>query len=322
MLMLWAMGNAPREPGLTLVVLAAGIGSRYGGLKQLEIVGPGGATLLDYGIFDALRAGFSRVVLVIRRELEPEFRLHMERIFRGRVAAAYAYQEMSALPPGFSVPAERKKPWGTGHAVLAAEPEVRGPFVVSNADDFYGAQAYTLLAEHLRAVARSREPVFAAAGYTLRDTLSAHGGVSRAVCEQDAHGFLRRVTEVKKVEAKDGAVTGVSDAGKSHRLSGDEIVSMNLWAATPAVFPMLHEQFEAFLRARGDDPGAEFLLSTAVNDQIEAGKARVKVIPTGGPWLGVTYKEDRPYVIERIAGLVAAGLYPADLAAPAGDAGP
>jgi NDP-sugar pyrophosphorylase family protein len=305
---------------LTLVVLAAGLSTRYGGVKQLEAVGPSGETLLDYGIYDAVRAGFSRVVLVTRRELESGLRQHVVRVFGDALALSFAYQELDAVPEGFSVPEARRKPWGTGHAVLAAEPHVDGPFVAMNADDFYGAPAYVRLAEHLRRPAGSRELEFAAAGYTLRDTLSPFGGVSRAVCELDDAGYLRRVREIKNITEEGGVLAGVTVRGERVVLTGDEIISMNLWAATPAAFPLLRRQFVMFLAEHGADPEAEFLLSTAVNDQIEAGRVRVRVIPTPGPWLGVTYREDRVHVERVLRRLIAEGHYPESLSiAPPGE---
>jgi hypothetical protein len=192
---------------------------------------------------------------------------------------------------------------------------VRAPFVVMNADDFYGAAAFRLLAEHLRSVSSSGRPEFAAAGYRLRDTLSPHGGVSRAVCKVDAAGYLRRVTEIKRIREVEGELRGESVAGEPVELSGDEIISMNLWAATPVAFELLGRDFERFLREQGEDPDAEFLLSTSVNEHIERGAMRVRVIPTPGPWLGMTFEEDRSYVVSRIRELVEAGEYPRELAA-------
>jgi hypothetical protein len=302
---------------LTLIVLAAGIGSRYGGLKQLEPVGPSGAALLDYGIYDAQRAGFNRVVLVIRRELERAFRERLARTFGGSLAVSLAFQDLDALPAGSAVPEGRRKPWGTGHAVWSARIEVQGPFVVMNADDFYGAQAFRLLAGHLQAVTGSEAPEFAAAGYQLPDTLSPHGGVSRAVCELDEDGYLARVTEVKDIREVGGVLSGVTVEGGRYELSGDETVSMNLWAATPAAFPLLEREFARFLSQYGDNPDAEFYLSNTVSDLIAAREIRVKVIPTPGPWLGVTFQEDRPYVETRLRELVDAGHYPEDISSVA-----
>jgi dTDP-glucose pyrophosphorylase len=299
---------------LTLVVLAAGLSTRYGELKQLVPVGPSGEALMDYGIYDAVRAGFNKVVLVIRPELEKALREHVVGVFGDAIEVAVAFQEIDALPDGFSVPSGRQKPWGTGHAVLAASAEVNEPFVALNADDFYGADAFTSLGDHLRVAAGSDEGnEFAAAGYSILDTLSPHGGVSRAVCDVDADGYLVRVTEVKKIAETDGVLAGVTVEGERYELSGDETISMNFWAATPPAFPLLQTQFAHFLEEHGGDVDAEFLLSTAVNDLIDDGRLRVKVIPANGPWLGVTYQEDRPYALEELARLVEEGLYPGDL---------
>ncbi|KPK62060.1 MAG: hypothetical protein AMS21_08280 [Gemmatimonas sp. SG8_38_2] len=298
---------------LTLVVLAAGLSTRYGELKQLVPVGPSGEALMDYGIYDAVRAGFNKVVLVTRPELEYALRDHVGGIFGDAIEIAVAFQELAALPEGFSVPGGRLKPWGTGHAVLTALPEVSEPFVALNADDFYGADAFASLGDHLTEAAVSEGHEFAAAGYSILDTLSPHGGVSRAVCEVDPDGYLVRVTEVKKISAQDSVLAGVTVEGERYELSGDETISMNIWAATPSAFPLLHEQFGHFLEVHGGDIDAEFLLSTAVNDLIENDRVRVKVIPANGPWLGVTYQDDRPYVTERLGSLVAEGLYPEDL---------
>jgi hypothetical protein len=300
---------------LTLVVLAAGLSTRYGRLKQLEPVGPSGEALMDYGIYDAVRAGFTKIVLVTRRELESALREHMDQVFGESVALAFAYQELDALPARFALPAERLKPWGTGHAVLSAEAEVNGPFVAINADDFYGASAYAVLADHLRVERDAGIPEFAAAGYTLRDTLSEHGGVSRGVCEVDADGYLTRVTEVKKIEDLNGTLAGVTVAGQRYELDGSETISMNIWAATRAAFPLLREKFSSFLEDHLSDLDLEFLLSTAVNDLISEGRARVKVIPASGPWLGVTFQDDRPYVSQKLRKLVEARDYPADISA-------
>ncbi|UCF20939.1 MAG: NTP transferase domain-containing protein [Gemmatimonadota bacterium] len=297
---------------LTLVVLAAGLSTRYGRLKQLEPLGPGGAALLDYGLYDARRAGYDRFVLVVRPELEPRFREHLERIFSGTLRVGWAHQQPDDLPAGCALAGKRSKPWGTGHAVLAAREHVDGPFVVMNADDFYGAEAYAALGDFLRHPGRSQLD-FAAAGYRLRDTLSPHGGVSRALCELDDDGYLRRVVEVKNVGEEGGTLGGRTLSGRRLELTGEETISMNLWGAEPAAFPLLQERFAHFLDERGADPDAEFLLSEAVNELIAARACRVKVIPASGPWLGVTYQDDRPHVEARLQGLVAAGQYPAVL---------
>ncbi len=298
---------------LSLVILAAGLSSRYGGLKQLEGVGPGGETLLDYGIYDALRAGFTRVVVVTRREIADLLRDHIESTFGDSIPVSFVYQKLDELPAGFTAPVGRDKPWGTGHAVLTAKSELTGPFVVMNADDAYGAQAFAALAAHLQEVAQRPQPDFAAAGYRLRDTLSLFGGVSRGVCELDDAGYLRRVTELENIREEGGSLAGSTVSGEPWPLEGDETVSMNLWAATPAAFAMLEREFARFLGEHGEDRDAEFLLSTAVNDLIAAEEMRIRVIPVPGPWLGITFPQDQPHVVERIRELVEAGQYPRDL---------
>ncbi len=298
---------------LTLVVLAAGLATRYGKIKQLEPVGPSEEALMDYAIFDAARAGFTRVVLVIRRELEIDFLEHLGHRFGRTLDISLVFQTLEDLPAGFSLPADRVKPWGTAHAVLTAASEMSGPFVVMNADDFYGATAFERLGEHLRVTAGREGMEFAAAGYALKDTLSPFGGVSRAICEVDEDGFLQRVTEVKNIRGEDGDIAGVTLSGERLRLTGDETISMNLWAATPAAFPLLRQRFDSFLAEHGNDPEAEFLLSTAVNELIREGAIRVRVIYTPGAWLGVTYPQDRAYVAERLRQLVREGRYPEDL---------
>jgi hypothetical protein len=301
---------------LTLVVLAAGLSTRYGRVKQLEPVGPSGEALMDYGIYDALRAGFNRVVIVTRPELEESLREHVVGVFGDSLAVAFAYQEVEDVPDDFAVPATRRKPWGTGHAVLAARAVVGEPFVVINADDFYGADAYAALAGHLRETQEAAGLEFAAAGYTLRETLSPHGGVSRAVCQVDEAGYLLRVTEVKQIEAANSGLAGVTVAGEHFPLTGAETISMNIWAATPTSFPLLWQEFARFLERHGSDPDAEFLLSTSVNDLIASGRGRVKVLPASGPWLGVTFQDDRPRVVAKLEQLVDAALYPRRLTLP------
>jgi NDP-sugar pyrophosphorylase family protein len=298
---------------LTLVILAAGLGTRYGGDKQLEALGPGGETLFDYGIFDALRAGFTRIAIVARRELELVLRDHVASIFGSSLDLEIAIQQLSQLPAGYSLPAGRTKPWGTGHAVLAAESVVDGPFVVMNADDFYGASAFQALAEHLRGAVGND---FAAVGYTVNETLSPHGGVSRAICEVDDDGYLVSVTEVKRIQREGAGLTGFTVSGDTVSVPEDSTVSMNLWAATRSAFPLLNAQFARFLEDSGDDSEAEFYLSEAVSEQIVSGSVRVKVIPTAGPWLGVTYQEDKEYVLKKLNEQVAAGDYPEKLFNP------
>jgi len=283
-----------------LVILAAGVGSRYGGPKQIEPVGPAGAILLDYSIYDARRAGFEAVVVVTRPELATAFE---------RIGATVVIQRLDDVPG--PVPAGRTKPWGTGHAVLAAAPEVDGPFAVVNADDFYGRDAFTRAAEFLAAAhGGAGSGTFANIAYPLRDTLSAAGGVNRAVCRADADGWLESVEEVVDIRrVDDGTYAGTDPRGRPVLLAADAFVSMNLWAFTPAVFAVLRRGFAEFLR-QASAGRSEFLISHGIGDAVRRGEARVRLLGTHSRWLGVTYPDDRPRVETALRQLVAAGEYP------------
>lgn len=287
----------------SLLVLAAGLGSRYGGLKQIDPVGPSGETLLDYAVFDALRAGFDRVVFVIRRDFAEAFRAQVIAKYAGRARTEVVFQSVDALPPGRTPPAGREKPWGTGHAVWCARAALPDNFAVINADDFYGADAFRRLGAFL-----AGEPAagtrFALAGFRLADTLSEHGTVARGICTV-AGGRLRSI-----VERTDIAPAAV---GPGREFSGDEVVSMNCWGFTPALFPLLGARFDDFLGTRGQELKAEFYLPSAISDLIAPAAAEVAVLPAAGPWFGVTYREDRPRVAAAVARLVAQGVYPARL---------
>ncbi len=304
----------------TLLVLAAGMGSRYGGLKQIDPVGPAGETVLDYAVFDALRAGFGRVVFVIRREFEAVFRAQIGAKYTGRIAVDYVFQSPEALPAGGLPPAGREKPWGTGHAVWCAREAVREPFAVINADDFYGADSFAQLAGFLTSPAasprgfdpmsghpapRSMAARFAMVGFTLANTLSEHGAVARGQCVTGLGGELESITERTGILA--------ADVGPGRTYTGAETVSMNCWGFTPALFAGLDRQLQEFLAARGQDPKAEFYLPAAVSEMIARHEATVQVLPTGATWFGVTYREDKPRVVAAIAELVRVGKYPAKL---------
>ena len=300
---------------LTLVVLAAGLSTRYGRLKQLEPVGPSGEALLDYGLFDAWRAGFERVVLVVRPEIEVMVRDHIAERWWSR-DVQFVHQQLSQIPAGTAVPSGRTKPWGTAHAALAAEGKVAGPFAVANADDFYGADAYATLAAHLGAGGDAHALV----GYRLADTLSPHGGVSRGICRMQPGGLLRGLMEVHDIRQSANGLTGRAVEGETVRLQQDDVTSMNLWGFTPAMFPLLHEAFTRFLQQAVGDLRAEFLLSNVVGDLVADGRARVRVLSGGTTWMGMTFPEDRATVAARLRALVASGDYPADLAAHLGQA--
>lgn len=298
-------------PRISLVILAAGMGSRYGGLKQIEPVGPHGEIVLEYSLFDALRAGFRKAVIVIRRDMEQTFRETIGHRIEPHIEVHYAFQELDDLPDGYPPPADRTKPWGTSHAVLATRRSVDEPFAVINADDFYGPMAYRLMARFLQAPAPPGPPEhYAMVGYTLRHTLSDHGGVARGICETDRNGNLVKVTERTHIE-KDGAHAAWRDGdGVRHPLSGDGIASMNFWGFRPSLFPFLEEGFRGFLDRHAGDPKAEFYLPAAVDGLIREGKAAVHVAVTPDPWLGVTYREDAPLVIEGIRGRIHERTYP------------
>lgn len=297
------------KPSYDLVILAAGIGSRFGGLKQVQPVGPHGELIIEYSIYDALRAGFKRLVLVIRKDIEAEFRATIGRRLESRLEVQYVFQEPGTNLPGGQVPlSNRTKPWGTGHAVLAAREAVRGPFAVINADDFYGASGYAALAAHF---ATSQD--YALVGYPLNQTLSEYGTVSRGLCATDAEGRLTGITEITTI-AKQGAGAKYTEAdGLVHLLSGSEIVSMNFWGFTPEIFPQLEQLFAGFLTRQGGDPKAEFYLPTAISTLNERRLAGVTLLKSRDAWFGITYREDLASSRAAITALVAAGRYPSPL---------
>lgn len=292
----------------TLLIMAAGMGSRYGGLKQIDPVGPSGEIMLDYSVYDALQAGFGRVVFIIRRDIEAPFREVVERNIARKIPVAYAFQERADLPEGFSVPENRAKPWGTAHAIWAAREVVKEPFVVINADDFYGRAAYQGLADALAPVDVASTEFFLA-GYRVADTLSEYGSVSRGVCEVGADGLLRQIVERTHIENKDGKIIVAVD-GQFQSLSADTVVSMNCWGFTPALFPYLGRTFVRFLEKEGNNPKAEFAISTTVGQMVAEGGATVRAVPTSARWLGMTYPMDKPLVRDGIAKLVQSGVYP------------
>ena len=297
----------------TLVLLAAGMGSRFGGPKQLEPLGPHSSTMIDYAIYDARRAGFSKVVLVIRQAMQDVFEETVAARWRPHLPVTFVFQQLHDLPDGYAVPAGREKPWGTGQAVLAVAPIVDDAFAVANADDFYGAGAYEALAHFFERGAEGRVPPYANVGFALQDTLVDTGSVNRAVLRTDADGWLQRIEEVLDIE-RDGADGRYRAAdGTEHRLAGTTRVSMNLWGFTPALFRQLEEGFRAFLAEHGAAEKTEFLLPDYVAVLIDAGRARVQVCSGGGPWCGVTYPEDRERVQTFLHDLVERGVYPEKL---------
>ncbi len=293
----------------TLLVMAAGMGSRYGGLKQIDPVGPSGETLMDYSIFDAIRAGFAKIVFVIRKDIEAPFKEIIGAKFEKRVPVEYVFQELDKIPPGFKVPEGRTKPWGTTQAVLMAEDVIHEPFAVINADDFYGAEGYQVLARHLE----SDTSDYAMVGFVLRNTLSDFGSVARGVSKADNNGYLQQVVELTSIERDGDHARDTDSSGKVTSLTGDELVSMNMWGFTPQVFPQLRERFTAFLERSGSELKSENYVPSTVNELVKSGEARVKVLRTNDAWFGVTYREDRPRVVASIAALVEKGKYPSTL---------
>lgn len=299
--------NAMSNP--TLLVLAAGLCSRYGGLKLIEPVGPGDEAIMDYSIYDAHRAGFRRVIFVIRRDIEERVKERICARIAKHLTVEYVYQHLKKLPLGFRVPAGRTRPWGTTHAILMAADLIHEPFAVVNVNDFYGAESYRAIAHHLQ----SGTSDYATVGLVLRNTLSDFGTVARGVCQVDNSGYLENLLELKNIEPDNGHARNTDAAGRETRLSGDEIVSMNMWAFTPAVFPQLDEQFRNFLEVHGKSLDAECFLPNSVNNLVLAGQARVKVLRCVDSWFGVTYREDYPRAIDNIRHLIDAGQYPRSL---------
>jgi len=293
----------------TLLVLAAGMGSRYGGLKQMDPVGPSRETLLDYSVHDAVRSGFSRVIFVIRREFEEEFREKIGSRFEDRLDVGYVFQQLNDLPEGFSVPEGREKPWGTGHAIWCARAAIDSPFLAINADDFYGAGAIAGVGSFL-ATQALESTSYCMAGYRLASTLSPSGHVSRGVCEVSEQNELIHIREYPRIERTPSGIVNQEDGT---RFSGDERVSMNCWGFTPSVFAGLEELFAVFLAKHGTEEKSEFFIPAAVETLIQSGRAAVSVLPVESQWFGVTYRDDRPAVVSALAGLVTAGQYSSPL---------
>lgn len=292
----------------TLLVMAAGLGSRYGSLKQVDSFGPSGETIMDYSVYDAVRAGFGKIVFVIRRSTEAEFKETILARFRDKIAVDYVFQELDQVPAGVEVPPQREKPWGTGHAVLVTREKIREPFAVINADDYYGTQSFRLMADYLAPLANDSTD-YCLLGYRLENTLSDHGYVSRGVCRTDESGYLQQVTERTRIYRTDQGIVYEED-GQRVSLTGQETVSMNLMGFTPSVFRYFEEYFVDFIRTRGHELKSEFYLPFVMNEVIQRGIARVKVVPTPDHWFGVTYQEDKATAQQKLRALVQQGVYP------------
>lgn len=298
----------------TLLVLAAGMGSRYGGLKQMDPMGPSGETVLDYSVYDAIRAGFGQVVFIIREDFADAFKEGVGARFAGKIDVDYVFQKLDDLPGDYTVPEGRVKPWGTAHAVRAARDAVKGPFAVINADDFYGHDAYVRAAEFLGNLKAEDSSATAMIGYPLENTLSDHGHVNRGICQTDAEGFLTNVEEYVNIEREaDGTVRGTALDGSRREIAEGTPVSMNFWAFGPAFFGQLEEGFSRFLAESGEQLKSECYIPTIVDQLIHAGYAHCAVLKTTSTWFGVTYPEDKPFVVESIGELISSGDYPSKL---------
>jgi UTP-glucose-1-phosphate uridylyltransferase len=292
----------------TLVVLAAGIGSRYGGLKQLDTFTPQGDTILDFSIFDAIRAGFGKVVFVIRKSIEKDVRAFFEPKLKGRIEMDFVFQEVTHVPDRFRG-IERIKPWGTGHAVLMAKDVVRENFAVINADDYYGKEAYEVMVKALKATSTQSND-YCMIGYVLKNTISAYGSVSRGVCEVDDQGNLTGMTERTHIERVHGKLSFQEMEGSTVPIDPNSVVSMNFFGFTPTYFDLSEALFEKFLEDRGEDQKAEFFIPLAVNHIITNGIGSMKVLPSEARWFGVTYKDDKAHVTSEIMKLKQNGIYP------------
>ena len=293
----------------TLVILAAGMASRYGSMKQVQGFGPSGETIMDYSIFDAIRSGFGKVVFIIRRQFAEDFRSIFEPKLNHRIETAYVYQELDSFTGGFSLPAERTKPWGTAHAVLCAKDAVKEPFAVINADDFYGQSAFDNAAAFLNVGCSEKN--YAIIGYDLLSTLSEHGTVNRGVCGLDRNGRLATITERINISRKEGKIV-CEDGLEPRELSLDTRVSMNFWCFHPSFFSYTQKLFAEFLEQQGKELKSEFFIPIVADKFIKEGGS-IEVIPTHSTWFGVTYKEDAPFVQQSLDELIRDGEYPADL---------
>lgn len=295
----------------TLLVLAAGMGSRYGGNKQLDQVGPSGETIIDYSIYDAKRAGFGKVVFVIRRDIEEQFKETFVKRLKDVIEIDYVFQELGNLPEEFKVPDGRQKPWGTSHAILVTEPKIHEPFGVINADDYYGVDSFNVLYDFL--TNDKDDTNFCIVGYRLGNTLSDHGHVNRGICRVSNDGYLVNIVETRGIEKRPDGVFAPDAEGNINEYTGDEIVSMNLFGFKPSCYKYLNMEFSNFLRERIDDPKAELDIPTSLDKFVKKGEITIQILRSNSRWFGVTYREDKPFVVESIRKMVEAGVYPEKL---------
>ncbi len=294
----------------TLLILAAGMASRYGSMKQIQAFGPSGETIMDYSIYDAMRAGFKKVVFIVRESFAEDFKAIFEPKLKGKIATDYVYQELSSFMNGQQVPADRAKPWGTAHAVLCAKEKISEPFAVINADDFYGRDAFEKSYKFL--TSEVSPSLYSIIGYELAKTLSEHGTVSRGVCEVDKNSFLISIAERTKIY-RDGNKIVYEEANAKHEVPSDAKVSMNFWCFDQSVFPLIEKWFRDFVKENLSNPKAEFFIPIIGDLFVKGEKGKIKVIPTKAQWFGVTYKEDAPIVKEKLMELVNNDEYPSKL---------
>ena len=297
----------------TLMILAAGMGSRYGSLKQIDAVGTSGEAIIDYSIFDAIQAGFGKVTFIIRKSIEKEFREVFGEKLDGKIETEFVFQELDMVPEGTGYSAERIKPWGTAHAVWVARNHIKEPFAAINADDFYGAGSYKAIADYLFAKNTSGTAQFCMMGYQVRHTLSDFGSVSRGICESRDEDLLNSVVERTEIAREGDDIFFIDEKQNRIPLSGDELVSMNIWGFTPEVFEFLETAFTEFIGVNAGNPKAELYIPAVINDLVRQSKASVKILPAVDQWFGVTYKEDKPLAIANIKSLIEQGVYPDNL---------
>jgi NDP-sugar pyrophosphorylase family protein len=293
----------------TLLVLAAGMGSRYGGNKQLDEVGPSGETIIDYSIYDAIRAGFGKIVFVIRRDIEDQVKERFVVKLKGKIIVDYVFQEITNLPEGVKVSPERQKPWGTSHAILVTKDKIMEPFGVINADDYYGVESFKILRDFL---VNDKDPnCYCIVGYKLGNTLSEHGHVNRGVCRVGESGLLEKIAEVRQIEKTHNGAKAPGSDGKELHFTGNEIVSMNLFGFKPTCFDYLGKEFRNFINKNGMDPKSELDIPTSLDIFVKNGDITIKILQSNERWFGVTYREDKPFVVESIRKMIRKGIYPA-----------
>lgn len=295
----------------SLVILAAGMGSRYGGLKQMDPFGPSGETIIDYSLYDAIQAGFGKVVFVIRESFREDFESLFAPKLQGRIDVEFVAQELEDLPDGYMVPEGREKPWGTSHAVWVTRNVVNEPFAVINADDFYGKQAYVTMVNHLTQV--TSEDEYSLVGYRLENTLSDHGTVNRGVCKVDENDFLIDVVETLKIQKENGRIEYPKEDGSTGTLEPDDVVSMNFWGFTPSFYERAEDYFRMFLDEKGHEMKSEYFIPLVVSYLIDHNIAKVRTLRSDAEWFGVTYRDDKPFVVQKINQLIARGDYPLNL---------